>query len=200
MYFGSLTNVFLTEWSGNCSAVFQIGCTSSHVHSKIWEDFCSIWESVLLALDRGGGVDSARVSTKGLASRAPLSQKQQTPSRNGTKDVNGHFTMSNSLSSCPVISIWKGPQVHYSSGKCRLKLQEQYHFIAVGNERKEIPSVGKDVEQRELIKNWWKNSGINCYGKFEDAYILRPRNFRFISHGNGCLHRTEYMFKSTYNM
>ena len=49
-------------------------------------------------------------------------------------------------------------------------------------------------------KELMEKLGINCYGNFEDAYIQRPRNFRFISHGNGCLHRTEYMFKSTYNM
>ena len=33
---------------------------------------------------------------------------------------------------------------------------ERYHFIAMGNERKEIPSVGEDVGQQKALKNLTK--------------------------------------------
>lgn len=61
-----------------------------------------------------------------------------------------------------------------------------------------IPSVDKDVEQRELIQSWWENSGIIYYGKSEDVHMLWPRNPRFITYRNWCLHKIEYMFKNVH--
>lgn len=58
-----------------------------------------------------------------------------------------------------------------------------------------IPSVDKDVEQRELIQSWWENSGIIYYGKSEDVHMLWPSNPGFITYRNSCLHKIEHMFK-----
>ena len=122
MCFGALTNVFLTEWNGNCSTVFHMGCTSFHAHSKIMRETSEVSERVYWQ-PRGRVGLSMCVHQKDLHQVLLSVRNSGHLVENRTKDVNRHCTLSNSLISCPVINMWKGPQAHDWSGKCKLKPQ-----------------------------------------------------------------------------
>lgn len=101
--FGALADVFLMEWNGNCSTVFQMGCTG-FMSTARWET-SEVSESTHRAAPREVGLSMC--VHQDLHQELLSSWNSGHLVENRTKDVNRHCTVSNPLISCPVINMWR---------------------------------------------------------------------------------------------